>query len=426
MYDQRDDENGSRRDGNVLNVRGVQNPNQIFWRDYERNRFASNQLTINTIEVKSSLTTQINDIYEVRGGISYQHLNFQQNRIDSIKYRNFNTIDRSPDTTRTLWNDNSSSAQFINVSSYKLAGYIENVFSFDNQFFMNIGGRFDHFDINQQSMFSPRFSATYKFTDGTTVRAAFGHYYQSPLYQQLRLSFRADSNTKAQRAIHYVAGIEHRFGFEENNHLTLKLEGYYKDYTDLISSQRTFGNPIISNQGMVYSRRNDAVGYATGFDLFAVFAVGRWSGWASYGYLVAKEDILNDNIGYFPRTTDQRHSFSAILNIDAGKAWLLSIRYVYGAGFAFTPQVWNTQTSRWVAGTRNSEYFPYYQRVDLRADKGFTMFGLQASVFVDISNLLNRDNVYQFSYRYNSDGSGRVETISLFPIIPTAGLTILF
>lgn len=425
-YDQRDNESGARRDGNVLNLRATQNPAQLFWREYERNRFANNQLTINTTEIKSSLTAQIDDMYEIRGGISYQHLNFRQNRIDSTKYRNLNTIDRSPDTTRTFWSDNSSSAQFIDVGSYKLAGYIENVLSFDSRLFVNLGGRFDYFDINQQSTFSPRLSATYKFEDGTTVRAAFGHYYQSPLYQQLRLSYRSDSNTKAQRAIHYVAGIEHRFGFEENHHLTLKVEGYYKDYTDLISSQRTFGNPIISNQGMVYSRRNDAIGYATGFDVFAVFGFGRWSGWASYGYLVAKEDILGDNLGYFPRTTDQRHSLSAIVNVDVGKTWLLSVRYAYGTGFAFTPQVWNAQTSRWVAGTRNGEYFPYYQRVDLRADKGFTMFGLQATAFVDISNLLNRDNVYQFSYRYNSDGSGRVETIALFPLIPTAGLTVFF
>jgi hypothetical protein len=426
LYDQRDDENGSRRDGNTLNLTATQNPAQRFWRDYERNRFANNQLTVNTLEVKSSLIAQITDTYELRGGISYQHLNFIQNRVDSTKYRNINTIDRAPDTTRTLWADNSSSAQFINIGSYKLAGYVENVLSFDNRLFVNLGGRFDYFDINLNATLSPRISATYMFESGTTLRAAWGHYYQSPLYQQLRLSQRADSNTKAQRAIHYVAGIEHRFNVEENAHCTFKIEGYYKAYSDLISSQRTFGNPIISNQGMVYSRRNDAIGHAMGFDIFTAFSAGRWSGWASYGYLVANEDNLSDAIGFYPRTTDQRHSASAILNFDAGKTWIVGFRYSFGSGFAYTPQVWNTQTLRWVNGARNGAYFPYYQRVDLRIDKGFVLFGLQASFFVDISNVLDRDNVYQFSYRYNSDGTGRIETIALFPLIPTAGLTVLF
>ncbi len=426
LYDQRDDENGTRRDGNTLNLTATRNPSQRFWRDYERHRFANNQLTVNTLEAKSSLITQITDTYELRGGISYQHLNFIQNRVDSTKYRNINTIDRAPDTTRTFWADNSSSAQFINIGSYKLAGYVENVLSFDNRLFVNLGGRFDYFDINLNATLSPRISATYTFESGTTLRAAWGHYYQSPLYQQLRLSQRADSNTKAQRAIHYVAGIEHRFNVEDNAHCTFKIEGYYKAYSDLISSQRTFGNPIISNQGMVYSRRNDAIGHAMGVDIFTAFALGRWSGWASYGYLVANEDNLSDAIGFYPRTTDQRHSASAILNFDAGKTWIIGFRYSYGSGFAYTPQVWNAQTLRWVNGTRNGAYFPYYQRVDLRIDKGFILFGLQASFFVDISNVLDRDNVYQFSYRYNSDGTGRIETIALFPLIPTAGLTVLF
>lgn len=115
--------------------------------------------------------------------------------------------------------------------------------------------------------------------------------------------------------------------------MTLRLEGYYKKYDSLISSTRASGGRIS------YSRRNDATGFARGLDLYAVLNGPGFYGWLSYGLLSAKEDLMNDNAGAFPRYTDQRHTLSVVGDVGLGKRWSCNARVFYGSGYAHTPLV---------------------------------------------------------------------------------------
>jgi outer membrane receptor protein involved in Fe transport len=339
-------------------------------------------------------------------------------------------VDRSPDTTRTAWNDtNTVRSEAIDVTSFKAFGFLENVFQITDELTLNVGGRADYFEINRDLNLSPRVNASYRTEGGTTLRAAWGWYYQSPLYQQLKYSYSSDSNTKAQRATHYILGLEQRISFDDDNgSLTAKLDGFYKKYDNLISYQRVFTSDIANpNSGPRYVRNNDAEGFAKGFDAMITLAWRNLSFWVSYGYLDTQEDLLKDTIGFYPRFTDQRHSLAMALDYKLGDGWSCGARFTYGSGQPYTPLQFDKIKQRWVeTAPKNSVNYPAYQRVDVRVDKRFTIFGLDGFFFLDVNNVLNYDNVRNYSYSRDYDGNTIVNTNYLWPILPSFGLTINF
>jgi len=385
-----------------------------------------NDLTIETWEAKTSLDYRVNPFYDIKTGLSYSIINYKQYLLDE-RYRDISqNIDSFPDTLNYRVDESEQGIpEDINADSYKIAGYMENVIQLNDRFIFNIGARFDYFKFNEDLSFSPRISGSYQLDENTSLHAAWGHYYQSPIYRQLAYSFPSDTNTQSQKAVHYILGLERKIYFNDNiSSLTIKIEGYYKNYTNLISSERDAGGNVH------YSRFNDAKGYAKGIDFYSALSLGDYYGWISYGLLFAKEDLLNDDVGEFPRYTDQRHTFSFVNNFNLGQAWDLNLRFTYGSGFAHTPFyiTFDTENQRnvWTEGEKNSAHLPTYSRVDIRLSKGFTVWSLPALLFLDVSNLFNNKNVVSIRYRYNRNGNPYIEELELFPIIPTIGFTLKF
>ncbi len=428
-YNQFDDENrtyqyGSRTDAVETNI-AAGTPHQ-YLNTYDRQSSRKNRLNIITLEARAALETQISSWYELRVGASYQNIRYSQNLAETDTRRSQNTFASYPDTIVRTWSSlpGNYTPQIIEARSFKTSAFIENVLQADESLTFNIGGRLDYFDINQDLNISPRVSVSYKAPFGTTFRAAWGLYSQSPLYQQLRLSERSDTNTKAQRAAHYILSAERQFAVGDDASLSVKMEGYYKRYDHLISVLRAEGTQI------TYSRQNDAEGFARGVDLTVSLNAGRFNGWISYGLLDAQERLVADTVGYYPRFTDQRHTFSLVADYNLGAGWSAGIRFAYGSGFTYTPAtaVFNEKSKQWswVQGAKNSASYPSYQRLDIRADKRFSFFGLASFVYLDVSNVLNHTNVLSYGYTFNSDSTPRRETENLWPIVPTLGLTVSF
>lgn len=397
----------------------------FYYSDY--NSFNNNHLDIKTLEVKTILDYKIDPYYDIKTGVSFIHIDYLQNH----KQMNAQVIKENMSgfpniRLDTLINPDRLANEVINTGSYKLAGFMENVFQINDNCIVNAGIRGDYFEINRDLTISPRLSASYKVADNTTIRAAWGDYYQSPIYSQLAYSTASDTNTQSQKAVHYNLGIEHSFQTGNNSlrTVTLKADFYYKKYSELISSKRDeYGY-------LSYSRKNDSKGYAAGVDIYASLKSDWYFGWISYGLLFSKEDYLPDNSGYFPRYSDQRHTLSFINDFNLGKNWSMNLRFAYGSGFAYTPEisVFNSEKNKyeWVDGPVNSKHLAPYKRVDLRISRNFMLFGMQAGAFLDISNLFNFKNVFGYYYHFNSGGLPVAEEIELWPIIPSIGFKINF
>jgi outer membrane receptor for ferrienterochelin and colicin len=313
----------------------------------------------------------------------------------------------------------------MNTQSWKFAGYIEHIVQLNDHLLLNMGGRFDYFDLSKEVTWSPRMNLAYQIGGGLTVRGAWGYYYQSPNYRQVAYPSASDTNTQSQKAIHYVLGVDYAVSLdpEARSFLKLKVECFYKNYENLMSATQT------SNGYVSYSRKNDAFGDSKGADVYLMCSVPGFYGWISYSYLKAMQDILNDHDGSFPRNTDQRHTLAIVSDLDLGSEWNLAMRYIYGSGYPSTPMFTHRNSAtndwEWNSGAPNSERLPSYSCMDMRITKSFRLFGFVTSTFLDISNLLDAKNILAYRYYINNnnpvkDGEG------LPPLIPSIGMSIQF
>lgn len=399
--------------------------NTFYFDSLKTNRYTIDSLTIETLEAKATLQYQLSPFYEINTGISYKDISYDHIARDIWTYtiaenmKNANNVYR--DTLSRLGSYGNDIP--VNTRSYKFSAYLENIISIGKNLTLNLGGRIDYFDINQDLNLSPRINLAYNLGNNTILRAAWGHYYQSPDYRQLKSSASSDTNTTAQKAIHYIAGIEKTFYFSKGSFIQLKIEGYYKDYSNVISSwYGTF-------ERLTYSRENDALGNASGLDTYLVFNLPGFYSWISYGLLFANEDKINDNYGEYARYTDQRNSLSIVTNFDLGKNWDLSLKGFYGSGFPYTPKNAKLNDNNewyWEEGEINSSHLPAYKRVDIRMGKTFEFSKSELNVFIDISNVFNFKNIQQYEYKVPGYTKPVVEEIELWPIVPSFGIRWLF
>jgi outer membrane receptor protein involved in Fe transport len=407
--------------------RDIASTPNYFYRSKQEHLY-SNDLRIHTLEAKSALGLQATPWYELNLGLSYQTILYDQQLLDRRPFSETTNTIRYPDTTNSYRVDNSVDAanEHVAARSFKFASYLEHVVQLGDDLILNVGARVDYFDFNKDASFSPRINFSYRLLDQTTLRAAWGFFYQSPIYSELAYSVASDSNTKGEKATHYILGVERVIPFDplSTSSLTLKIEAYNKVYDQLISSVRT------SSGRITYSRKNDAAGWARGLDLYIALNLPRFYGWLSYGFLESREDLLRDKIGEYPRYTDQRHTVSLVGDWNLGSFWATNLRAQYGSGYAFTPStaVYNSQTRQWawVQGGKNSGTLPPYRRVDIRISKEFEIWKLSTLVYFDVSNLFNFTNVQSYRYRFNKNGDPYTEQVTLWPILPTLGMTVKF
>ncbi len=203
-----------------------------------------------------------------------------------------------------------------NVTINRVSGFAQwsrKLFINEHQLWLNAGLRAQNWKVSgkgivskSQTVMSPRVQIAIKpdWEKDMLFRMSGGYYYQPPFYRELR-DFLGEVNAgvKAQRSIHFVAGSDYSFKLW-NRPFKLVTEAYYKSLTDI--------NPFtVSNVQIRYRAKNNAKGFATGFDvrLNGEFVPGTES-YVSLGYLVTKENI--DNRGYISRPTDQRFKFAVL------------------------------------------------------------------------------------------------------------------
>lgn len=182
-----------------------------------------------------------------------------------------------------------------------------------SEVFYNFGVRAHQWNVNgqninskQQMVFSPRgqFSIKPNGKKDILYRLSGGLYYQPPFYRELRdVNGTVNSNVKAQRSIHLVAGHEYSFKLWKRP-FKLISEAYYKSLSDV--------NPYtVENVRIRYAANNNAKAYAYGLDvrLNGEFVAGTES-WFSFGYLKTEEAI--DGKEFIARPMDQRLKFGIL------------------------------------------------------------------------------------------------------------------
>lgn len=373
---------------------------------------------------------------------------------------------------------------FENGVNYFRAGvYLQDNIRIGKQFTIQPGVRADYFALIGKSYLAPRLSASYALSPNTTIRGAWGVYYQSPGYEklfdaQVFLDLTSESVTKlrAERALHYILGFEHMITKEWQ----FKAEAYYKGFNDLIlpqvrtgtlwKTERIAGLPdsmyrkaegwtkpvAVIGDSLTTTPVNSATGGSYGFELMLqkIQSVGENTiyGWISYSFAVSerfREGLV------IPFNFDRRHS----LNIVGGYKvadWLdISTTFTYGTGFPWTrpvgirPRVYVLKDSatgeptgrvdtdylgrvvydvdRGGLSNINQGRLPDYHRLDIRFTTYAKWWGLDWGFYLDVINVYNRRNIVAENYRVNRDNlSVATRQSQMLPILPTLGFNVKF
>ena len=296
-----------------------------------------------------------------------------------------------------------------------------------------LGVRYDeqHYGV-RESQVSPRASASWSPTRATTLRAAWGKYYQPQEVFELQVMDGDTTFYPAQLAVHRVAEVEQRLP----GGMALRGDVYERRlsrsrprYVNYINGIEVF--PELSGDRV---RLEPSGGRARGWEMLLTGSPRRRATWsASY----ANAEVV-DFVGgrAIPRAVDQRHTvyLDGAYRARSGK-WLLSAGWSYHSGWPYTPTYFRMDTvinngqqlslnitSR--SGELNSGRLAAYRRLDLRATRYFETSRGRISTFIDLFNALNAPNPrgYEYDLAANPYRITRAPD-SQVPRLPSFGVT---
>jgi outer membrane receptor protein involved in Fe transport len=249
------------------------------------------------------------------------------------------------------------------------------------------------------------------------LSAAAGSYRQFPGDRLESVPAIGGTGLQAERARHITVGV----AWPMRNGGRLSLEGYHKKLNDLLVyvPNAPEGSPRFASTGM---------GVARGVEALAHLQGKRWTGWAAYTLGEVTYQDRDGAASYAP-SQDLRHIISLVGRYEPWPGWALGFKWRAHSGRPYTPVVGRENVSEFVDGIEwipveggyNSARFPWYHRLDVRAEREFRVAGLRTSAFLEVINLYGRKNL--FDYRY-VDGFSRAETVSMLPFFPTFGVSV--
>lgn len=267
------------------------------------------------------------------------------------------------------------------------------------------GLRYEHSVLLNTDKIAPRLSMAIKTGMNSQASLASGIFYQNADNMYL---IAADRKPGMQQAIHYIANWQY-----SRNERTLRLEGYYKSYADLVREVYTSYNPnmyrFISDSTTL---NNSGHGYAQGLELFwrDKKTVKNLDYWVSYSYIDTRR-LYSNYVTEATPTFIANHNLNLVTKYFVDKLHTnFSATYSYATGRPYYNPTAGTEFL--------SDRTPDFHNLALAVaylhsfGKWFTVF------YVSIDNITNQKNV--FGYRYSSTGTAPT------PILPPLYRSIFF
>jgi CarboxypepD_reg-like domain/TonB-dependent Receptor Plug Domain len=256
-----------------------------------------------------------------------------------------------------------------------------------------IGARGEYSSLANGFNAAPRVSLAYKTGQYSQVSVAGGKFYQTPDYQYYFLN----KNLQFENATHAVLNYQ-----IIKNKRTLRVEGYYKKYDNLIREYAAQEGFFDANPRRFPNGRTDnaGYGYAQGVDVFLRDSKTVKNGdfWLNYSYCDSKR-LFGNYLAQAQPTFVSNHNLNLIYKHFIAKPMMtVSATYSFTSGRPYyNPN--NTQflTDRTPNVHNTSVWINYLTNI-----KGNFMV-----VYLSVDNVLGTRNV--FNYQYSADGKTRTE-----------------
>ena len=355
-----------------------------------------------------------------------------------------------------VFDDSPLSLSFINPgldnrnngSIRKYSAFFQFKFNLLEKIKLTIGSHYNNIPFNNTNQLSPRLGFSYSINPITLFNVAYGKYYQTPTYWMLLNPKNIEYGGSILRSSYteqVIFGIERYF----SNDIKTTIEFYNKDY---------YNNPV-QNAVLTDDAFDKWIGFtdigrgnAKGIEFFLQKKYSNnWYTTLSYSNSISVlDDPREGKEGTYSRTYDYgkvltfiggyklrfRHYewYNAIRSDRFLKYFLylpmmpsdifeISFRYRYMGGRPYTLREYEPTFRRWSYDTNwNTERYGYYSRLDIMFLRRFNFNKINIITFLDIQNVFNRDNDWEYVYLPN----GSKEMSYQYKQLPIGGITIEF
>ena len=340
------------------------------------------------------------------------------------------------------------------------------------------GVRYNYYSVYADEPYIDlRLRMKYLLTDDRYINFSVGNYHQ--FIETMQDDFNPpilDNWLAVDESVEPASAVQIVFGYEEyfRDVYRVQIETYYKDIKNMLTYEelRSTTDAEVSSE-KVRDTFTPSNGYAYGLELFGQKTLGKLTGWIGYAYSVSRKmmnSVYTESEEEYYTNWDRTHSVSVLGNYMKNEKCEFNVKWAWQSGQAYTPILgyylekfpgdpsYNFHT---IPGVRNSGRYPAYHRLDIGAVRHGTIFKKKADFFIQIINTYNQKNIFRYFYRLGNDqngidddndwdenvhdlnGNGKPDAgeenvdeadegrmqrndISLFPMIPTIGLTIYF
>ena len=264
-----------------------------------------------------------------------------------------------------------------------------------------------------------------RLSSSLRLRAGAGIYRQFPGFEE-SFGFRAGAGLVPERAVHVDVGLEQMVGSSTRFQVTL----YNRDEKDVLrlpnSELRVVNGRLVPPSG-TSEWTNALDGYARGVELLVQRrSTTGVSGWLSYslGFNRYHDTTTGES---FDGDYDHRHTFNAYALYRFSSKFSLAGKLRAATNVPAVGYWEERGVAYFVSTTRNELRLPPYVRLDLRANRTFNRPSNRITLFVEVMNVFNRENV-----RFTPPGvNGRTGQAfglfeSMIPFVPSAGVLVEF
>jgi len=261
----------------------------------------------------------------------------------------------------------------------------------------------------------------------TAFNFSTGIFSQAPEYLWVTSDPR-NRELKYMKTYHYVAGIEHLLSED----IKLSIEAYYKRYTDypvsvLVPTFVLVNGGTENGPNYISEATSRGYGFSRGIDFSLQKKLTGNGIYGMINYSLGDCRFTALEGGEKPGSFDYRHSLTIIAGYQISNNWLIGLKYRYTTGRPFTP--YNAELSTiyhrgiYAADQFNNARYKDYNRLDIRVDKKWNYRNWSIVAYVELQNVFNTTNVYQYFWNEYRNEQG---TIYQWAFLPVGGFSVQF
>ena len=273
-------------------------------------------------------------------------------------------------------------------------------------------------DGQERASIDPRIVARYLLRDNFTLKGYLGEFSQPPQPEAVDARF-GNPDVGMEHATHIGFGYE----WVPDRLWKIDSEIYYVRRRDIV----VFSNDLVQEDDGTFDNvrfLNDGKRNTYGLEVLIKREISeRAFGWLSYTFSRTHQQQHPGN-PFRATAFDQPHVLNAVASWKPGKGWELGARLQVASGRPDTPVLGSTydaDTGEYVPvrGELRSVRTPLFTQLDVRAEKTWLYQTWSLSLYLDIINVTNAENVEatQYDYRFRESAP-----VTGFPILPTLGL----